>query len=83
MSVARHASAILKAWHLADEQRFTAELDDAIESCQRPCPSPLEFEQRELLHSVAAHLKQARTGQLSEPTSLAPDFALLRHLRDR
>lgn len=79
MSTAQHAGRILEAWKRADPAAFQIEVEGALAACRTVRPvSALELEQRELLESVAEHLKSRGT----EPRVDA-GLALLRHLEVR
>jgi hypothetical protein len=79
MSTAQHAGRILQAWKRADPAAFELEVEGALAACRTARPvSALEFEQRELLESVAEHL---RTPGASPRMNAG--LALLRHLEVR
>jgi hypothetical protein len=89
MNVAQHAEQILAAWKRADAISFEAELDHALNSCQRATPANhLECEQREVLESVVERLRLIRPQRgiaavPCSPQSLHAGFTLLEHLRQR
>ncbi|MGH9584112.1 MAG: hypothetical protein ACRD4O_14385 [Bryobacteraceae bacterium] len=79
MSTAQHAGRILDAWSRADAVAFENEVEGALAACRTGYPlSALEYEQRELLESVAERF-QAR--HASPPMDAG--LALLRHLHAR
>lgn len=79
MSTAQHAGRILEAWSHADPAAFANEVEDALIACKSSRPlSALEYEQRELLQSVA---ERFRFGHASPQVDAG--LALLRHLQAR
>jgi len=81
MSVAEHAENILTAWATEDYRRFDAEVESALLCCETAKHrTRLDFEQHELLRSIAEHLEQLRPKARSSESKLDAGLALLRHL---
>jgi hypothetical protein len=79
MSTAQHAGRILEAWKRADPAAFEVEVEGALVACRTARPvSALEFEQREVLESVAEQLRSRGASPRVDA-----GLALLRHLEVR
>ncbi len=84
MSVAEHAERILTAWCAADAGQFNREVENALVCRGSSTNCYLECEEREVLHSVASHLRySAERSRDGAGRSNGAGLALLRHLMNR
>ncbi|MBV8553634.1 MAG: hypothetical protein JOY54_20235 [Acidobacteriaceae bacterium] len=81
MSIGQHAENILSAWHTADYGRLEVEVGRALLRCQTVIPrSELEYEQHEVLHSIAQRLREMGYRSSRPDMALSAVFLLLQHI---
>lgn len=82
MSVAEHAERLLTAWCAADAGQLDREVEDVL-GCGFSTSCYLEYEERELLQSIAGRLRFHGESHGAMHRSNSAELALLRHLMNR